>query len=45
MKKKRPPGFYIALMLAQPLVFALFFVLGALLDSALWKTAENAQGH
>ena len=45
MKKHRKPGFYFALMLAQPLVFALFFVLGALLDSALWKSAESAQGH
>ena len=45
MKNRKKPGYYLALMLAQPFVFALFFVLGTLLDSALWKGAQSAQGH
>ena len=45
MKKRKKPGYYLALMLAQPIVFVLFFLLGTLLDSALWKNAASAQGH
>ena len=45
MKKQKKPGYYLALMLAQPLVFVLFFLLGTLLDSALWKSVQSAQGH
>ena len=45
MKKTRRPRYYLFWMLLQPIVFVLFFVLGALLDSALWSGAEAAQGH
>ena len=45
MKKGKKPGYYLALMLAQPFVFALFFLLGTLLDRALWRSAQSAQGH
>ena len=45
MKKRKKPRYYIILMLVQPLVFAGFFVLGTILDSKLWETAEAAQGH
>ncbi len=44
MKKKRRPRYYVLWMLAQPLVFGLFFVLGALLDSAIFtRQAEVLQ--
>ena len=42
---KRKPRFYLLLLLAQPLLFALFFYLGLLLDSLFWRGAEAAQGH
>ena len=45
MKKRKKPWFYAVVMLAQPFVFALFLVAGAILDSRLWEGAESAQGH
>ena len=45
MKKRRGPGFYLILMLLQPLVLALFFLVGVLLDSRLWEGAESVPGH
>ena len=45
MKKQKKPRFYIILMIAQPLIFVLFFVFGALLDSKLWERTEVTQGH
>ena len=49
MKKQRGPGFYLAWMLAQPLVVVLSFVLGAALDGLFWQraaqTAQTAGGH
>ena len=45
MKKRKKPRYYIILMLVQPLIFAWFFVLGTILDSKLWETADAAQGH
>lgn len=41
MKKDRPPRYHIIWMLAQPLAFAAFFVLGAWLDGALWQSAAQ----
>ena len=47
MKKRRGPGFYIAGMLAQPLVLALSVVAGAWLDARMWKglADEPRPGH
>ena len=45
MKKRRGPGFYLILMLLQPLVLALFFLVGAVLDSRLWEGAASVPGH